>query len=200
MSRLHGYVRIHICRTTDNSFRRHRYPSVNFLISVVRLPPSFLAKPQTCTKGSAISARSPSLQSTQVALDATLQATHHGEGWHQAGPQGTFAVKHERDTGGIRRCVRRFPLGNLRHRKKNRVSFAAARVFPVCLPSPTTDPRPPLTDSASPLPLLASSLFAQYHQYHIVGRHVPTEADPNPQVFRMKLWSLDDVRARSKFW
>jgi len=40
----------------------------------------------------------------------------------------------------------------------------------------------------------------QYHQYHIVGRHVPTEADPEPQVYRMKLWSLDDTRAKSKFW
>ena len=40
----------------------------------------------------------------------------------------------------------------------------------------------------------------QYHQYQIVGRHVPTEADPEPQVYRMKLWSLDDTRAKSKFW
>ena len=40
----------------------------------------------------------------------------------------------------------------------------------------------------------------RYHQYHIVGRHVPTDADPSPQVFRMKLWSLDDTRAKSKFW
>ena len=40
----------------------------------------------------------------------------------------------------------------------------------------------------------------RYHQYNIVGRHSPTEADPSPQVYRMKLWSLDDVRAKSKFW
>ena len=33
-----------------------------------------------------------------------------------------------------------------------------------------------------------------------MGRHVPTEADPEPQVYRMKLWSLDDTRAKSKFW
>ena len=42
--------------------------------------------------------------------------------------------------------------------------------------------------------------FLQYHQYNIVGRHSPTEADPSPQVYRMKLWALDDVRAKSKFW
>jgi|TARA_B110000977_G_scaffold101509_1_gene133000 hypothetical protein len=40
----------------------------------------------------------------------------------------------------------------------------------------------------------------QYHQYHIVGRHVPTDAQPEPQIYRMKLWSLDDTRAKSKFW
>ena len=40
----------------------------------------------------------------------------------------------------------------------------------------------------------------QYHQYQVVGRHVPTESNPEPEVFRMKLWALDDVKARSKFW
>lgn len=44
------------------------------------------------------------------------------------------------------------------------------------------------------------SLPSQYHQYHIVGRHVPTDAQPEPQIYRMKLWSLDDTRAKSKFW
>jgi hypothetical protein len=43
-------------------------------------------------------------------------------------------------------------------------------------------------------------LPAQYHQYQVVGRHVPTETQPEPEVFRMKLWALDAVKARSKFW
>jgi len=51
---------------------------------------------------------------------------------------------------------------------------------------------------------LSLSLFylkqQQYHQYQIVGRRVPTEADPAPQVYRMKLWALDASKARSKFW
>ena len=45
-----------------------------------------------------------------------------------------------------------------------------------------------------------SLCVAQYHQYQVVGRHVPTEANPEPEVFRMKLWALDAVKARSKFW
>jgi hypothetical protein len=40
----------------------------------------------------------------------------------------------------------------------------------------------------------------KYHQYQVVGRHVPTEKEPEPTVYRMKLWATDPVRARSKFW
>jgi large subunit ribosomal protein L18Ae len=39
-----------------------------------------------------------------------------------------------------------------------------------------------------------------YRQFQVVGRHLPTERDPSPQIFRMKLWARDDVKARSKFW
>ena len=49
------------------------------------------------------------------------------------------------------------------------------------------------------LDVLLSS-HQQYRQFHIVGRHVPTDAMPDPQVYRMKLWSTDDTRAKSKFW
>merc|ERR1712032_463742 len=40
----------------------------------------------------------------------------------------------------------------------------------------------------------------KYHQYHVVGRHLPTESDPSPSLFRMKVWAVDEVCARSKFW
>eukprot|EP01023_Acetabularia_acetabulum_P033645 TRINITY_DN314_c0_g1_i2.p2 TRINITY_DN314_c0_g1~~TRINITY_DN314_c0_g1_i2.p2 ORF type:complete len:182 (+),score=21.39 TRINITY_DN314_c0_g1_i2:363-908(+) len=40
----------------------------------------------------------------------------------------------------------------------------------------------------------------KFHQYHIVGRHVPTEKLPNPAIFRMKIWAPDPVKAKSKFW
>ncbi|KAH7617709.1 hypothetical protein Ndes2526B_g03469 [Nannochloris sp. 'desiccata'] len=39
-----------------------------------------------------------------------------------------------------------------------------------------------------------------YRQFQIVGRHLPTERDPSPQIYRMKLWGRDDVKAKSKFW
>jgi len=40
----------------------------------------------------------------------------------------------------------------------------------------------------------------KFHQYQVVGRHNPTEAEPEPKLFRMKLWATDHVRAKSKFW
>ena len=40
----------------------------------------------------------------------------------------------------------------------------------------------------------------KYHQYQVVGRHVPTEKEPEPTIYRMKLWATDAVRAKSKFW
>jgi len=40
----------------------------------------------------------------------------------------------------------------------------------------------------------------KYHQYQVVGRHLPTEAQPEPEVFRLRLFATDAIRARSKFW
>eukprot|EP00959_Pyramimonas_sp_CCMP1952_P019046 402427-Pyramimonas_sp.AAC.1 len=42
-------------------------------------------------------------------------------------------------------------------------------------------------------------MCAQYHQYQVVGRHVPSEKEPEPKVYRMKMWAQDAVRAKSKF-
>eukprot|EP00882_Tetradesmus_deserticola_P000165 GHRQ01000186.1.p1 GENE.GHRQ01000186.1~~GHRQ01000186.1.p1 ORF type:complete len:183 (+),score=80.72 GHRQ01000186.1:35-583(+) len=40
----------------------------------------------------------------------------------------------------------------------------------------------------------------KFHQYQVVGRHLPSEQDPTPTVYRMKVWAKDAVRAKSKFW
>lgn len=36
--------------------------------------------------------------------------------------------------------------------------------------------------------------------FQILGRMKPSEKDPNPKVYRMKLFAANDVVARSKFW
>ncbi|KAB2057427.1 60S ribosomal L18a [Gossypium arboreum] len=40
----------------------------------------------------------------------------------------------------------------------------------------------------------------RFHQYQVVGRGLPTEADQHPKIYRMKLWATNEVRAKSKFW
>ncbi len=34
----------------------------------------------------------------------------------------------------------------------------------------------------------------------MVGRHLPSERESEPTIYRMKLWATDAVRAKSKFW
>lgn len=36
--------------------------------------------------------------------------------------------------------------------------------------------------------------------YQVVGRKLPTEHDPEPQIFRMRLFANNEVAAKSRFW
>lgn len=38
------------------------------------------------------------------------------------------------------------------------------------------------------------------HQYRIIGRKLPSEKDPNPQLYRMTIYAQDEVVAKSRFW
>ncbi|KAI9110501.1 hypothetical protein K1719_018367 [Acacia pycnantha] len=46
----------------------------------------------------------------------------------------------------------------------------------------------------------AEICFLFFHQYQVIGRALPTEADEHPKISRMKLWATNEVRAKSKFW
>lgn len=37
-------------------------------------------------------------------------------------------------------------------------------------------------------------------QYQIVGRRLPTESNPHPQIFRMRVFAKNEVVAKSRFW
>jgi len=37
-------------------------------------------------------------------------------------------------------------------------------------------------------------------EYHVVGRRTPTEADPTPAIFRMRIFAPNEVVAKSRFW
>ena len=36
--------------------------------------------------------------------------------------------------------------------------------------------------------------------YRVVGRKIPTEKEPSPQIFAMKLFAPNEVVAKSRFW
>merc|ERR1711981_120085 len=40
----------------------------------------------------------------------------------------------------------------------------------------------------------------EFRQYEVIGRHVPTERDPNPKAYRIKLFTKSETQARSRFW
>ncbi|GJJ10261.1 60S ribosomal protein L20A [Clathrus columnatus] len=37
-------------------------------------------------------------------------------------------------------------------------------------------------------------------EYVIVGRHLPTEHDPNPKLYRMRIFAKNQVIAKSRYW
>jgi large subunit ribosomal protein L18Ae len=38
------------------------------------------------------------------------------------------------------------------------------------------------------------------HQYLVVGRNQPSTTDPNPKIYKMRIFAGDEVHAKSKFW
>jgi len=37
-------------------------------------------------------------------------------------------------------------------------------------------------------------------EYQVVGRHLPTENEPNPKIYRMRIFAPNEVVAKSRFW
>lgn len=46
------------------------------------------------------------------------------------------------------------------------------------------------------LPHSGTMVGFKYHQYQVVGRHLPKDAADQPPVYRMKIWAPDAVKAR----
>ena len=42
--------------------------------------------------------------------------------------------------------------------------------------------------------------LSQVKLYQVIGRKAPTEVEPNPSAFRMKLFANNEVIAKSRFW
>jgi large subunit ribosomal protein L18Ae len=42
--------------------------------------------------------------------------------------------------------------------------------------------------------------MARLQEYQVVGRKLPTEKEPEPKLYRMRLFAPNDVVAKSRFW
>merc|ERR1712022_95631 len=45
-----------------------------------------------------------------------------------------------------------------------------------------------------------SKRMTLYHRYEVIGRCCPTERDPEPKAYRIKLFTKSETQARSRFW
>lgn len=48
--------------------------------------------------------------------------------------------------------------------------------------------------------ILLTISFFQVRQFYVVGRALPSETVPKPQLYRIRVFARDPVLARSKFW
>ncbi|KAF2677110.1 60S ribosomal protein L18ae [Lentithecium fluviatile CBS 122367] len=44
------------------------------------------------------------------------------------------------------------------------------------------------------------SVTSRLQEYQVIGRHLPTEANPAPKLYRMRIFAPNDVVAKSRFW
>lgn len=42
--------------------------------------------------------------------------------------------------------------------------------------------------------------IARFQEYQVIGRHLPSEANPTPKIYRMRIFAPNDVVAKSRFW
>ena len=49
------------------------------------------------------------------------------------------------------------------------------------------------------LRLMAAST-GRLNEYQVIGRHLPTETNPTPKLYRMRIFAPNTVVAKSRFW
>ena len=37
-------------------------------------------------------------------------------------------------------------------------------------------------------------------EYQVIGRHLPTDTNPTPKLYRMRIFAVNEVVAKSRFW
>lgn len=47
---------------------------------------------------------------------------------------------------------------------------------------------------------LTNVLSGRLQEYEVIGRHLPTEANPTPSMYRMTIFAPNETIAKSRFW
>lgn len=47
---------------------------------------------------------------------------------------------------------------------------------------------------------MADGLSGRLTEYQVIGRHLPSEANPTPKLYRMRIFAPNTVVAKSRFW
>lgn len=43
-------------------------------------------------------------------------------------------------------------------------------------------------------------ISGRLQEYQVIGRHLPSEANPTPKLYRMRIFAPNEVVAKSRFW
>lgn len=55
-------------------------------------------------------------------------------------------------------------------------------------------------DTQKHVGLGTDNCLARFSEYQIIGRHLPSEANQNPKIYRMRVFAPNEVVAKSRFW
>ena len=48
--------------------------------------------------------------------------------------------------------------------------------------------------------MLIDWLSGRLNEYQVIGRHLPTDTNPTPKLYRMRIFAPNTVVAKSRFW
>ena len=48
--------------------------------------------------------------------------------------------------------------------------------------------------------MLIEWLSGRLNEYQVIGRHLPTDTNPTPKLYRMRIFAPNTVVAKSRFW
>ena len=59
---------------------------------------------------------------------------------------------------------------------------------------------PPSHHFYRPFDTKTNDKTGRLNEYQVIGRHLPTEANPTPKLYRMRIFAPNTVVAKSRFW